>query len=93
MIAYASEHVEAAKSVVAKIESAILFPLMSLMVAVAFLVFLYGAYEFVLNADDASGRETGRQHMLFGIVGLLVIFSAYAILKIAAGTFGITEGL
>lgn len=93
MIAYAAAdgaHVTAAKAVLAKIETAILFPLMTLMVAVAFLMFLYGAYEYVLNASDESGRETGRRHMLYGIIGLLVIISAYGILKIAAGTFGIS---
>jgi hypothetical protein len=90
MIALASGHVEAAQGVLSKIEGAILFPLMSLMVAVAFFMFLWGAYEYVLNAEDESGRETGRRHMLYGIIGLLVIISAYGILKIAAGTFGIS---
>lgn len=92
MIVYAADeaHVVAAKSVLAKIESAILFPLMTLMMAVAFLVFLWGAYEYVLHADDDGARETGRTHMLYGIIGLLVMISALAILKIAAGTFGVS---
>jgi len=91
MIAFAAEgtHVTAAKSMLARIESAILFPLMTLMMAVALLVFLWGMYEYVLNADDESARSTGKQHMMYGIIGLLVMISALGILKIAAGTFGI----
>ena len=91
MIAYAADgaHVTAAKTMLAKIESAILFPLMTLMMAVAFLLFLWGAYEYVLHSDDDGARETGRIHMLYGIIGLLVMVSALAILKIAAGTFGV----
>jgi len=91
MIAFAADgaHVSAAKAALAKIESAILFPLMTLMMSVAILVFLWGAYEFVLHADDDSARTTGKMHMLYGIIGLLVMLSAYAILKIAAGTFGV----
>ncbi len=83
-------HVTAAQAVVTKIENIILFPLMTLMMAVAFLVFLWGAYEFVAGADSSEAQTKGKSHMLYGIIGLLVMVSAYAILKIAAGTFGIT---
>ncbi len=91
MIAFAAdpEHVVAAKGLLSKIESAILFPLMTLLTAVAVFVFLWGVYEYVLHADEDSAREQGRMHMLYGIIGLVVILSAYAILKIAAGTFGV----
>ncbi len=92
MIAYAAEgaHITAAKSVLAKLESAILFPLMMLMMAVAFFIFLWGAYQFVLGADSEEARDKGKSHMLFGIIGLLIMISAYAILKIATATFGVT---
>jgi hypothetical protein len=92
MIAYAAEgaHVVAAKSMLSRIENAILFPLMSLMLTIALFVFFYGIYEYVLNAENDEARIAGKQHMLYGIIGLIVMLSAYAILKIAAGTFGIT---
>lgn len=94
MIAYAADpaHIAAAKTLLGKIESAILFPLMTLMMAVAFFIFLWGAYQFVLNADDDSARTEGKSHMLYGIIGLLVMISAMAILKVAAGTFGVSVG-
>ena len=93
MIAYAQTteaHVTAAKALLVKIEGAILFPLMSLMMAVALLVFLYGMYEYVAGADSDEAQTIGKTHMLYGIIGLLVMISAYAILKIVAGTFGIS---
>ena len=92
MIAYAADgaHVVEANRLLSKLENAILFPLMTLMLAVALLVFFYGIYEYVLNAESDEARNAGKQHMLWGIIGLLVMLSAYAILKIAAGTFGIT---
>ena len=91
MIAYAASHVAAAESLLAKIKSAILYPLMTLMVAVAFLVFLWGAYEFVRNAESDEARETGRRHMLYGVIGLLIMLLAYSILQIAAQTFGLPD--
>ena len=91
MIAYASSHhVVAAQGMLASLEQAILFPLMTFLMGAALLMFLWGAYEFVQNAESDTGRETGRQHMLYGIIGLLVMLSALAIIRIAAGTFGIT---
>lgn len=82
-------HVVAAKGFLAKIEEAILFPLMTLLMAVAVLVFLWGMYQYVLNSDEQNARETARMHMLAGIIGLVVMVSAYAILKIVANTFGV----
>ncbi len=79
----------AAQCLVDKLNGAILFPLIALMSAFAFLVFLYGCFEYVKNADSDSARETGQTHILYGIIGLLVMLSAFAILTIAAGTFGL----
>ena len=89
MIAYAAS-TDAAKSLLAKIEDVILFPLMTLMVSVALMLFLWGAYEYVANAESDSAHETGRTHMIYGILGLVVMLSALTLLKIAAGTFGVT---
>ncbi len=92
MIAYAAggAHVTAAQSMIAKLEAAIIFPLITLMMSVAFLYFVWGVYQYILNAEDEGARSTGKQHMMFGIIGFLIIISAYGILKIAAGTFGVS---
>lgn len=90
MIAYASGHIEASRTILGKIEQVILFPIMSFIMGLALLMFLWGVYEFVAHADDETARTTGKQHMLYGIIGMLVMLSALAILRIAAGTFGIT---
>lgn len=92
MIAYAQEHVEAAKTMLGKLESAILFPLMTLMMGVALLLFIWGVVEYVLGASDqyGSARGEGRSHMMWGIIGFVVMLCAYTILRIAANTFGVT---
>lgn len=82
---------ELAQGFVQKINQAILYPLISLLLGVAMLVFLYGAYEYVANADNENSREVGQRHMLWGVVGLLVMVSAVAILQIAANTFGVGD--
>lgn len=93
-IAYASNHSAAcvAQSFLDRINEAVLFPLIIFLTALAFLLFLFGAMRFVWSADDSGGRERGRRHMMFGIIGILVMVSAAAILAIAANTFGLSVG-
>jgi hypothetical protein len=78
-----------AQDFVTKINEAILFPVIALLMAVAFIVFLYGAFIFVKNANNEAARETGRNHLIYGVIGMLVMLSAFAILSVAANTFGL----
>jgi uncharacterized membrane protein len=78
---------------VSRLNDAILFPLIALLSGVAFLVFVYGAAEYAMNATNESARAEGRKHILFGIIGLFVMVSAFAILTLASGTFGLQDKL
>lgn len=88
MIAYASA-ATVAQGFVAKVNNIILFPLITLLMTVALVVFLWGCFEYVMGAANEAKREQGKNHILWGIIGMLVMLSAQAILSIAAGTFGI----
>lgn len=57
-------------------------PIIIFLIVLALVVFLWGIAEFVRGADNASSRETGKIHMLWGIIGLFIMVSAYAIMKI-----------
>ena len=89
-IAYAqSTAVPLAVSFVNKLKVAIIYPLIMLMLGIAVIFFLWGVFEYVYNSSDEGGRTTGRKHMMWGIIGFVVMLSAVAIFKIAANTFGI----
>jgi len=79
----------AAKGFLDKINDFVLYPLIIFLTALALLLFLYGAMMFVINANNPAKRTEGKKHMIFGIIGLLVMTSAYTILLIAANTVGI----
>lgn len=94
MYAYAASEAQIlAQSFLGKFNEAILFPLITLMMAVALLIFLYGAFEYVKGAGNDGEREKGRRHLLYGTIGMLVMISAFAILSVAAGTFGLENEL
>lgn len=92
MIAYASSHTAAcvAQGFLQLLNQTILYPLITLLLAVAFLWFLYGGALYIFNAAESGERDKGRKHMLYGVIGLLVMTSAFAILAIAANTFGVS---
>ena len=64
-------------------------PLIILISAGAFVVFLWGVFIFIKNADDDTKRAEAQRAILWGFVGLIIIFGVYGILNIALGTFGL----
>ena len=74
---------------VGKVNKAITNPLIVLMFAAALMYFLYGVFEFLSNSEQAEARETGHQHMIWGIIGMVIMFGVFAILKLMENTLGI----
>lgn len=82
-----------ATSFVGKLNEVILYPTIALLSSVAFLVFLWGLVQYFANATNDQARQQGVKHITYGIIGLVVMISAYAILNVAAGTFGFDKQL
>jgi heme/copper-type cytochrome/quinol oxidase subunit 2 len=82
-----------AASFVTKLNDIILFPLIALLSGVALLVFLYGCAQYIMNAANDQAREEGKKHITFGIIGLVIMVSAFSILTLATGTFGLDQQL
>ena len=74
-------------SFLGRVVTQIVNPIILLLAGAAFVLFVWGVFEFVKNAGDASKREEGRSAIMWGIIGLVVIFGAYGIINIALGTF------
>lgn len=64
----------------------IINPFIYLLVGVAVVVFLWGLVEFIAKADDPEGRATGRQHIMWGLIGLAIIFGTYGIMNVIQRT-------
>jgi uncharacterized membrane protein YidH (DUF202 family) len=57
-------------------------PAIILMVAVAVVVFIYGVAEFIAAADNEEKRSKGRQHIIWGIIGLFIMVSVWGVMNI-----------
>ena len=73
---------------VGKVDTLIVNPLIILMFAAGLLYFLYGVFQFLANADDSEKREVGRSHMLWGVLGMFIMFAVFTILHIIQNTLG-----
>ncbi len=63
-------------------------PIIALLFAAALLLFFWGAFEFLRDASNEESRKTGTQHMLWGVIGLFIMASAYGIINLICGTIG-----
>ena len=70
----------------------ILNPIIYLLFALALVFFVYGVLEFLMNQEDETKRTAGKSHMLWGIIGITIMFGVWALLNIILGTLGI-EGI
>lgn len=54
--------------------------------------FLWGLVQFLWNLKDGHVDENGKNHMVYGMVGMLIMVSVYGIIALIMNTFGIDPG-
>ena len=62
--------------------------------AIAFIVFLWGAFKtFIIGANSEDVKEDGKNLMLWGLIGFFVMVSVWGLVNILTGsvTFGNTS--
>jgi hypothetical protein len=69
-----------------KVVAEIINPIILLLAASAFVVFLWGVFEFIVHAGDEGKRSEGKSAIMWGLIGLVIIFGAYGIINVVVGT-------
>ncbi len=67
--------------------SAILDPLTGILILLATIFFLWGLIEYIAGAASEDKRTQGKEHMLWGILGLVIIFGAKGIISVIKNFF------
>ena len=75
------------KEIIDKITSEIINPAIYLLFAAATLMFAWGIVNYILSASSQK-VDQGKKTMLYGIIGLFVMASAWGIVKILCNFFG-----
>lgn len=63
-------------------------PIYKAVVGFASIYFFYGVVKYIHDMRNPEDKNTGKNHLLWGSVGLLIILSAGGILSLFADMFG-----
>ncbi len=72
-----------------KLNAKVINPAIEFAFIIALVVFLYGVMEYIRGAASEDKRKKGRQHMLWGVIGFVIMFGVFGIITFLTRTFGI----
>ena len=61
-----------------------------ILIALAVVYFVWGVVSFVI-ASDEEAKTTGRNRIIFGIIGLAVIIGMWGLVNVLRNTFGLNN--
>jgi hypothetical protein len=73
-------------AIIQKFATVIIDPAIKGLFVISLLVFLWGIVEYIKKADNDTERKKGKDHILWGIIGMAIMVSAEIIINIAVGT-------
>jgi uncharacterized membrane protein YidH (DUF202 family) len=83
-VAYAS-----VDSFILNVNRLIVNPIIVFLFAVAVAYFLFGVFQFIFHQDSEEKRTEGKQHMIWGIIGITIMMGVFTILQLLLNTFDI----
>ena len=78
---------ETVSDIVGRFEAVIIKPAMLLIFTAGFFMFVWGLVVFLFNLGDKSEHTKGKEHIVWGLVGMFVMVSVYGILALLNNTF------
>lgn len=77
------------QSLITKIVELIIDPLILLIFAAGMVMFFWGLFQFMWGLEESGARETGKQHMLWGLIGMFIMVAVQGIIALTIDTFDI----
>jgi len=81
----------AAIAAVETLTQGVINPLLKLLIAASVVFFLWGMVKYFIGARDradSQGAEEGKQHMLWGVIGVAITISAFGIVNLIFSVVG-----
>lgn len=88
-IVYAQVESGEALSFVGKLKTFIIQPILGIIFALAFVLFLWGVTQFMMHPEDDDVRTQGKNHMIWGLVGMFIMVSVTTIISIIKASLGL----
>jgi uncharacterized membrane protein YidH (DUF202 family) len=85
-VAYA----ESVDSFIGNVDKLIINPLIVFLFVLAVVYFLYGVFEFISNQENEEAKTKGKNSMIWGVIGIVIMMGVFTILNMIMNTFNIT---
>lgn len=73
-----------------KLSYYVLNPIITLAFAVATLILFWGIFQFINSETADKARDQGKKKIGFALLGMFIMISAYGLINLVLGTFGIS---
>jgi len=67
----------------------ILNTLIPIMMVLAIVYFIWGVIQYVISSDEEA-KKSGKDRMIWGIIGLVAIVAVWGLVAVLTNTFGLT---
>ena len=64
-------------------------PAMLLLFALGFFLFMWGVVEFIWALNQGEVKNDGKDHMIWGVIGMVIMASVYGIIGMIDRTFSL----
>ena len=79
-------------SLIASVNRVIINPLIIFIFSLALIMFLFGLVKFLANREAGTQTSSeGKNHMLWGVVGMAIMMSVFGIMNFIANTIGVED--
>lgn len=74
---------------IARVNEVIINPTIALLFVVASVVFVWGLVQFIAQTESEEDRAKGKRKIVWGLIGMFIMFSVFGIMRLLLNTFGI----
>jgi len=78
-------------NLIGNINKEIIAPIILLLFVLSLAMFFWGVADYIRGSGSEEVRKVGRDHMMWGLVGIFIMVSAWAIIGILLGTVGVSN--
>jgi hypothetical protein len=59
-------------------------------IVIAVIIVIWGAFQIIVGGSDEEARKSGRSKILWGLIGIFLLLSAWALVSIVIGSLDVT---
>jgi hypothetical protein len=80
---------EAGEEILQRIITYVIDPSLRVIFTLGLFLFLWGIIEFLWGVKNGEASQKGKDHIVYGLLGMLIMVSVYGIIALIVNSFGL----